>query len=164
MNIISVAQAQSQGSNRVPEVNVNAAPTGGSPWGGFKLSVCDGPDLSGLKQPIEISFNGERITTTPGQNPADSHGNRYVPCNFQGMMIQMQFLINVMLVVGVLAALLGFAYAGWLYVSSPISDKKKEASKMLPKIFWGFVIMLTGWFIVHQILVWLTGNANYLPG
>lgn len=146
-------------NSSVPAVNLNQTTTGSSPFGGFKLSVCDGPDLSGLRQSIMITFNGARISTVPGRNPQG-----YVPCNFQGLMIQMQFLINVMLVVGVLAALIGFAYAGFLYISSPIADKKKEASKMLPKIFWGFVIMLTGWFIVHQILVWLTGSATYLPG
>jgi len=160
---MNIAQAQTN-SSPVPQVNLNQTTTGSSPFGGFKLSVCDGPDLKGLKQSIVITFNGERIQTTVGQNPVDSRGNKYIPCNFEGMMIQMQFLINVMLVVGVLAALIGFVYAGFLYISSPIADKKKEASKMLPKIFWGFVIMLTGWFIVRQILFWLTGTTTYLPG
>lgn len=156
---MNIAQAQTNAARQVPDVNLTQAPTGSSPWGGFKLSVCDGPDLSGLTQPIVITFNGQKMSTTVGENPTG-----YVPCNFQGLMIQAQFLINVMLVLGVLAALIGFAYAGFLYIGSPIADKKKKATEMLPKIFWGFVIMLTGWFIVRQILFWLTGGSTYLPG
>ena len=144
---------------QVPQVNLNDTPSNGSPWGGFKLSVCDGPDLSGLKQSIVINFNGQRTVVATGTNPTG-----YVPCNFTGLMIQAQFLINVMLALGVLAALIGFAYAGFLYIGSPVVDNKKKATEMLPKIFWGFVIMLVGWFIVHQILIWLTGNSAYLPG
>jgi hypothetical protein len=153
---MNIAQAQ---TNPNPQIDLNGTPANGSPWGGFQLSQCDGPDLSGLKDSIVITFKGQKIQTAVGQNP-----DGYRPCNFAGLMYQAQYLVNVMLVLGVLAALIGFAYAGFLYIGSPIADKKKKATEMLPKIFWGFVIMLVGWFIVHQILVWLTGNAAYLPG
>lgn len=151
---------QTQNMTDVPQVNLNQQPApsaNNSPFGGFKLVQCDGPDLSGLKNSITIDFNGQSVITTPGQNPPG-----YRPCDFGGLMVQAQFIINVMLVVGVVAALGGFAYAGYLYITGSQSNLKK-AHSIFPKVFWGFVIMLTGWFLVHQILIWLTpAGSAYL--
>lgn len=119
--------------DNVPPVNLNQtteSPT--SPFGAFKLVQCDGPA-------------GANINNDP----------KYVPCDFRGLMIQIQFLINAAIVIGVLAAMIGFAYAGFLYITGT-QENIKKAKSIFPKIFWGFIIMLTAWFIVFQILKWLT--------
>jgi hypothetical protein len=79
-------------------------------------------------------------------------------------MIEAQYLINVMIILGTLGALIGFAYAGYLYITGTQPNLAK-AKGIFPKVFWGFILMLTAWFIVYQILSWLTGNAaTYLGG
>ena len=147
-----------QNTTDVPQVNLNQTPTGNSPFGGFQLTQCDGPDLSGIKAstPIKIQFRGQTYSVPPVP-PG------YRPCNFKGAMVQAQFLINVMLVVGVVAALIGFAYAGYLYITGTPGNLKK-AHSVFPKVLIGFVLMLTAWFIVYQILAWLTPSGSlYLP-
>jgi len=86
-------------------------------------------------------------------------GHTYQPCNFQGLMIEIQYLLNVMTIAGVLAAIGGFAYAGYLYVTGT-QENIKKARGMFPKIAIGFILILTAWFIVYQILAWLTGSAG----
>jgi Kef-type K+ transport system membrane component KefB len=76
-------------------------------------------------------------------------------------MREVQHLINIMIIVGILAAIAGFCYAGFLYIvhgSEPSS--RSEASSVFKKVFIGFIIMLTAWFIVYQILSWLQCGAN----
>jgi hypothetical protein len=120
---------------------------------GFKLSVCDGPDLTGVKSG-QLMFNGKMVTLN-GSNPTG-----YVPCNFNGAMILVQHLIDVMIVLGVIAAMVGFCYAGFLYVKG--GEKNiSDAHKLLPKLVIGFIIMLSAWFIVYQILSWLTGTNGF---
>lgn len=102
----------------------------------FRLVVCDGPA-------------GANINNDPN----------FVPCDFYGLMKQVKYLINVMIVLGVIAAMIGFAYTGYLYITGTPGNRSK-AHTIFPKIFWGFVIMLVAWFAVYQILEWLTGNAD----
>jgi hypothetical protein len=105
----------------------------------FRIVVCDGPKLP------------------------DNYPNKpanYVPCDFVGLMKQVQHLITLMLIVGVLAAIVMTTYAGYLYISGS-EDNMKKARSIFPKLFWGFVLMLTAWFIVFQILSWLTDNNGF---
>ncbi|MEK7610078.1 MAG: hypothetical protein AAB470_03105 [Patescibacteria group bacterium] len=106
---------------------------------GFKLVVCDGPTL-------------------PKNYP--NPPKDYVPCDFKGVMLQIQHLINVMIVLGVFAAIAGFSWAGFLYISGD-PNKIKKAHAVFPKVFLGFIIMLSAWFIVYQILSWLTKNEGF---
>jgi len=115
-----------------PDPNANPNATG------FKLVSCDGPTLP------------------PGMTVPQG----YVPCDFNGVMIQVQHLINVAMVLGVFAAIAGFSYAGFLYVTGSEGNLKK-AHEIFPKIFWGFIIMLSAWFIVYQLLGWLTNNSGF---
>lgn len=103
----------------------------------FKIVVCDGP--AGAK--------------TAGDT-------NYVPCDFNGLMLQIQHLINIMMVIGILAAVFAFSWAGALYISGNPA-KKQEAHAIFPKIFKGLIIMLSAWFIVYQILSWLTNNDGF---
>ncbi|MDE1975078.1 MAG: hypothetical protein KGI49_01010 [Patescibacteria group bacterium] len=110
----------------------------------FHLVQCDGP---------ELPAGDPYLTSHPG----------YKPCNFKGIMDQIQFLINVMIILSVVAAIGGAAYAGFLYISGS-QDNIKKAKSIFPKLAWGFILMLTAWFIVYQILSWLTGSAGFLSG
>jgi len=149
-----LASPLSASADTVPAVNINQGQTSPSnPYGGFQLSQCDGPALP----------NNADTTAYLAQFKLQTGGRDYRACDFNGLMIEAQFLINVMLVVGVLAALCGFAYAGFLMMSGA-QDKIKKARSIFPKVIVGFVIMLVAWFAVYQILVWLTGTGTYLQG
>jgi hypothetical protein len=108
---------------------------------GFRLVVCDGPAYPGMPQ-------------------------NYVPCNFATLMKQAQWLINVMIALGVVAAIVSFSFAGFLYVKGSPSDITRAVG-IFKKTGIGFIIMLSAWFIVYQILAWLVKSsvgANALLG
>jgi hypothetical protein len=114
----------------------------------FRLSVCDGP--------AELN----QIDPKTGQiNPALKNDPKFIPCNFQGLMIQVQHLINIMITVGVFAAIIGFSYAGYLYITG-VPGNITKAHEIFKKVGIGFIIMLSAWFIVYQILAWFTGNSG----
>lgn len=122
----------------------------------FRIVVCDGPSL-----PRDTNGN----YTSDSQKMVDefkaaNNGREYVACDFNGVMLLVQHLINIMMVLGVLVAILMFSYAGLLMVSGK-EDNIKHAKSIFPKVFWGFIIMLSAWFIVYQILSWLTNNNGF---
>lgn len=143
---------------------------------GFQLIICDGPDLSNLPTGTQMTFSGQQVTITHGQTPqipdgkGDGGMRAYVPCDFNGAMMQIQHLIDVMMVLGVFVAIAGFIYAGYLYISIGFngnSENRGKAIAVFKTIGIGFIIMLSAWFIVDQILVWLTGSGSgftYLLG
>ncbi len=139
--VISIAHAAS------PIVDPDSDPTKES----FKLVACDGPTLptndagKKMKAEIESKFNPPRS---------------YVACDFNGIMLQVQHLINIMMVIGVFCAIFGFSFAGYLYITGTQSNIKR-AHEIFPKVFFGFIIMLSAWFIVYQILTWLTDNPGF---
>jgi hypothetical protein len=113
---------------------------------GFRLIVCDGPVL-----PVELRAQADA--------ELQKYGRTYQPCDFNGVMKQIQHLINLAVVVGVLAAIALFMFAGGLY----LTGKEKNISwawSIFPKVGGGFIIMLSAWFIVYQILAWLTGEGS----
>lgn len=124
----------------------------------FRVVVCDGPVL-----PKNLSDTTREILS-----PTDptafakkfGHPQPYVPCDFNGVMLTVQHLINIAMVIGVFAAIILFTYAGYLLMTGKEGDRKK-AYEIFPKVFWGFIIMLSAWFIVFQILNWLTGNGSF---
>ena len=155
--------------DNVPAVNLNQAPTTpGQPFGAFRLVICDGPaklndpSTHMIKNPAATNTTTNGVAWIPDPNwKADPN---FIPCNFQGLMKQAQFLINTMVVLGVFGAMIGFAYAGFLYITGT-QENLKKAHAIFPKVFWGFIIMLTAWFMVYQLLKWLTpSGSNYLGG
>jgi hypothetical protein len=105
----------------------------------FRLLICDGP---------------------PWPDNVPNKPANYEPCDFRGLMKQIQHLLNIAVIAGVLIAMGGFIWAGALYISgSP--DKIKKAHQIFPSVFWGFIIMLSAWFIVYQILSWLTDSETF---
>ena len=117
-------------NSQSPSVNVNDT--------GFKFVACDGP-----KPP-------------PGATNIPSN---YVVCDFNGLMLTVQHFIDIFMVAGVLWAILGSCYAGYLYIKGTEGDIKK-AKQILHNLIFGFLIMLTAWFVVFQILTWLTGGSS----
>lgn len=98
----------------------------------FQLSTCDGPKgVAGI--------NEQRI------------------CDFKGLINQIKFLINAMIILGLLLAIAGFTYAGFLYMTGE-QAKIKQAKEILQKTLWGLVMMLSAWFIVVQLLTWLVND------
>lgn len=150
--------------DNVPAVDLNARPDG-SGRGAFKLLICDGPaglnhynPTTGNKSDMTLKPNSQRLA--PGESRyLYGPSPNYIPCDFTGLMKQAQFLINAMIVIGVFAAMIGFAIAGYNYILGTPSSREK-AHAIFPKIFWGFIIMLTAWFIVKQILTWLTPTGS----
>jgi len=113
----------------------------------FRILICDGPArLNNIKPDGTI-------------DPLYVRDPKFIACDFNGVMLQIQHIINILLVTGVLGAIVGFAWAGGLHITG-IPENIKKARKMFPRIFWGFVIMLTAWFIVYQILSWLTEDKS----
>ncbi len=121
----------------------------------FKIVICDGPENAGRldeKGNVNLTKNADgdfKYKVAPD----------YIPCNFNGIMKQVQHLINLMMIFGVFAAIVGFAYMGFLYIKGGKGDLD-TAKNIAPKIFWGFVIMLSAWFVVYQLLEWLTGSGS----
>ncbi len=138
MNAAAVGNAAAA-IDGVPEVKLSKPTTNpNEPFGAFKLLICDGPA-------------GANIDKDPD----------YRACDFKGLMQQVQYLINVMIILGLVGGMIGMAYAGYLYIQG--TEKGISTAKgMLPKMFWGLIFMLTAWFIVSQILFWLTGTNSYL--
>ena len=148
------AQTQAQPA-QVPTINLNDS--------SFHLITCDGPDLSGLKTGTIVRLNQQDVAIVNGQNPmfTDTTGKArtYVPCDFQGAMVQAQYILNLMTIAAVLAALIGFSFAGYLYITG-VEKNISRAKSMFPKIVIGFIIILVAWFAVYQVLAWLTGNIG----
>jgi hypothetical protein len=105
----------------------------------FKLLICDGPPLP---------------SNVPLPKPD------YVPCDFKGLMMQIQHFINIAMVLGVISAILLITWAGALYVSGQPKNID-QARAIFPVVVKGFIIMLLAWFIVYQILEWLTGSKSF---
>jgi hypothetical protein len=61
---------------------------------------------------------------------------------------------------GVLIAVGGLVYAGYLYITG-IPGNISKAHDIFPSLAKGFIIMLAAWFIVYQILAWLIGKNGY---
>lgn len=134
-SVVAVPVSMVSAQSKADEENINSE--------GFKLVICDGP--AGLKQHLDASSEEYK---------------KFVPCNFQGFMMQIQRLINVMVILGVVAALGGFSYAGYLYITG-VPGNITRAYEIFKKVGIGFIIMLSAWAIVYQILKWLTDENQF---
>ena len=130
--------------------NAQIRPTEDPNNSAFKLIYCDGPRLPDGVLETWATDNGK---------PKGS----YVVCDFAGAMGQIQHLINIMMVLGVLAAIVLFAYAGYLHISVSFTGKEddiKRARTIFKKVLIGFIIMICAWFVVYQILTWLAADSS----
>ncbi|MES2314893.1 MAG: pilin [Patescibacteria group bacterium] len=154
VSLLATSSVFAQNTQTLTSPSASEDPTQSS----FRIVACDGPEL-----PANLDTKTREILSPSGETAfmkKFGHAQPYVPCNFNGMMIQVQHLINIAMVLGVLAAIVLFTYAGYLLMTGKDSDRS-HAKDIFPKIFIGLIIMLSAWFIVYQILNWLTGNGAF---
>ncbi|MEK7634937.1 MAG: pilin [Patescibacteria group bacterium] len=107
--------------------------------------------------PVFVSAQGG-IIPCGGWN-YDNNGNRTTeqsPCGYDDLLQLVSNIINWIIMVSVPVAAGVFAWVGFTYMTTGVSDKKSEAKKMLGKVFWGFVFILGAYLIVETILAALT--------
>ncbi|MFA6459559.1 MAG: pilin [Candidatus Paceibacterota bacterium] len=121
----------------------------------FRLSVCDGPTIP---PKLVGEING---LSDPQFKERFGHDRPYVACDFQGLMLQAQFLITAMIMLGALAAIVSFTYAGILYLTGT-PGKIDQAKDIFKKVGIGFLMMLTAWFIIYQLMEWLVDNKGIM--
>ncbi len=82
-------------------------------------------------------------------------------CDFDHLVLAADKLIDFLLftLAMPLSALL-FAYAGYLYLFSSVSDKKSQAKKIFWNVLWGLVIALSAWLIVNTFLTGFSVDEN----
>ena len=70
------------------------------------------------------------------------------PCGFGDVIKITQNILNAWIGAGVIIATMGFAYAGFLYITAAGSEEKiKHAHSIFVKILLGFTLMLGAWLI-----------------
>lgn len=81
-------------------------------------------------------------------------GTNEDPCGFPQLMLLIANVIHFLLVdMATPIAAIVFAYAGWLYMTSGISESKSHAKSMMIKVVIGYVLALASWLIVKTIMV-----------
>ena len=146
---IVLPHARAQGPAQVPSTNIYDKY--------FRLTVCDGPKI-----PAELLKKNSALIPTDPQKFLEKFGHPppYNACDFNYAMIQVQHLINLAIILGVLLAVVLFSYAGYLFVlGTPASISKGR--EIFRRVFLGFLAILVAWFVVYQILDWLTGNSGF---
>ena len=85
-----------------------------------------------------------------------------IPCQFTHIIVFANKLITGLIIVGVIIATMGFAYAGLLYITAMgSSEKVSRAHSIFIKTFWGFVFMLSAWLIAYTMeQIFLTTKAR----
>ena len=73
-------------------------------------------------------------------------------CDYNDFLQLIKNIINWLILFSFPVAALVFAWAGFKYMTTGISDQKSAAKSMLVKVFIGFVIILASWLIVNTIL------------
>ncbi|OHA21383.1 MAG: hypothetical protein A2849_00095 [Candidatus Taylorbacteria bacterium RIFCSPHIGHO2_01_FULL_51_15] len=74
------------------------------------------------------------------------------PCGFGDVLVLAQRLIMGWIIAGVTFATMGFAYAGYLYITAMGSEEKvSHAHSIFTKTTWGFVFMLSAWLIAYTL-------------
>ncbi len=137
-----------ESTQTISGVDTNANPNDTN----FKLVVCDGPTLPNIA-PAHLLDEANKERRAKGLPD-------YVACDFNGVMKTVQHLINILMVLGVFVAVGLFSYGGALMITGKPENMNKARS-FFPKVFGGFIIMLSAWFIVYQILDWLTNNQGF---
>lgn len=82
---------------------------------------------------------------------------RIVPCDgpdcgFDDLMQLLNNIIKYIILISVPIAACVIAYAGFIIMTSGVSDRISEAKRMIQKVVIGFVFVLGAWIIVNTIL------------
>lgn len=73
------------------------------------------------------------------------------PCTFYDLIQLVQNVLNWVVLVSFPLSIITFSWAGFIFLTTGIVDKRSEAKKMLWKVVIGFVIILSAWIIVRTI-------------
>lgn len=82
----------------------------------------------------------------------DSSGARQPECDYYHFIQLVKNVINWIILFSFPVSAFVFAWAGFKYMTTGISDQKSAAKSMLVKVFIGFVIILASWLIVNTVL------------
>lgn len=86
------------------------------------------------------------VKKIPGDGIVDN------PCQFTHIIELAKRLIMGWIIAGVIIATMGFAYAGFLYITAMGAQEKiSHAHSIFVKTFWGFVFMLSAWLIAYTM-------------
>ena len=72
-------------------------------------------------------------------------------CGYADLLVLVNNIIKWIIWISMPIAAGVFAWAGILYMTTGVADKKSEAKEMLQKVFIGFVVILSAWIIVNTI-------------
>jgi type III secretory pathway component EscT len=73
-------------------------------------------------------------------------------CDFNFLLQMVNNIIKWMVMISAPVAAGIFAWAGFLYMTTGISDQKNKAKSMIVKVFIGFVVILAAWLIVSTVI------------
>lgn len=72
-------------------------------------------------------------------------------CGYYDLLTLINNIIDWIIKISIPVAAGVFAWAGFTYMTTGISDQKAAAKSMLWKVFWGFAAILSAWIIVTTI-------------
>lgn len=83
-------------------------------------------------------------------------------CNFDSLLLLAKNLMAAVIIVLVTYTAIGFAWAGYLFMSAGGDVSKITwAKSVFVKLIWGFIFILSAWIIVRTITYVLLEPANY---
>lgn len=72
-------------------------------------------------------------------------------CGYYDLLKLVNNIINWIIDISIPVSSIVFAYAGFTYMTTGVSDKKSEAKKMIQSVFIGLVLILSAWLLVTTI-------------
>jgi hypothetical protein len=90
--------------------------------------------------------------------------DRIVPCNGVDCTIcdlatLAQNIINAGVFIFVFVSALMFAYAGFLYLTSSVSDKVSQAKSIFGNVTLGLIVLLAAWLVVDTLMKSVLGGS-----
>ena len=73
-------------------------------------------------------------------------------CTFGHLLVLVKNVLDWLVMISFSAAIITLMWAGFLYLTTGIADKKTQAKAMLWKVVIGFAIILGAWVIVKTIV------------
>ena len=75
-----------------------------------------------------------------------------IPCTFYSLMQLISNVISFLVKIALPLATITIIYAGFIYLTTAISDQKSKAKKMMINVVIGFVVLLAAFIIVRTIV------------
>lgn len=86
-------------------------------------------------------------------------------CNFTQLIEMFKRIFNYLVLISIPLAAIGFAYAGWIYITSGGEGGVRRAHDIFQKIATGFILILAAWLIVYTLSsALLKSNFTWLQG